>query len=74
MGFAVLADHRVKLEESEKRDKKLDLARELRRLWKMKVTVIPIITGAFGKGKWKQCFLKKNSVTPSSNKMAIPTL
>ena len=34
--FAVLADHRVKLKESEKRDKYQDLARELKnyRTWK----------------------------------------
>ena len=32
--FAVLADHRIKLKECEKRDKYLDLARELKKLWK----------------------------------------
>ena len=42
--FAVPADHRVKLKESEKRDKYLDLARELKKLWNMKVT-IPIVNG-----------------------------
>ena len=31
MNFAVLADHRVKLKESEKKDEYLDLARELKR-------------------------------------------
>ena len=31
--FAVSADHKVKLKESEKRDKYLDLARELKKLW-----------------------------------------
>ena len=46
--FAVSADHRVKLKESEKRDKYQDLARELKRLWNMKVTVIPIVIGALG--------------------------
>ena len=46
--FAVLADHRIKLKECEKRDKYLDLARELKNLWNMKVTIIPIVTGAFG--------------------------
>ena len=29
--FAVLADHRIKLKECEKRDKYLDLARELKK-------------------------------------------
>ena len=46
--FAVPADHRIKLKESEKKDKYLDLARELKKLWKMKVTIIPIVIGAFG--------------------------
>ena len=30
------------------RDKYLDLARELKKLWNMKVTIIPIVIGAFG--------------------------
>ena len=34
--------------ESENKDKYLDLARELKKLWNMKVTVIPIVIGAFG--------------------------
>ena len=46
--FAVLADHRIKLKESEKSDKYLDLARELKKLWNMKVIIIPIVIGAFG--------------------------
>ena len=46
--FAVPVDHRIKLKESEKRDKYLDLARELKKLWNMKVTIIPIVIGAFG--------------------------
>ena len=46
--FAVPADHRIKLKEYEKRDKYLDLARELKKLWNMKVTIIPIVIGAFG--------------------------
>ena len=45
--FAVPADHRIKLKEWEKRNKYLDLARELKNLWNMKVTIIPIVTGAF---------------------------
>ena len=40
--FAV---HRVKLKESEKKDKYLDLARELKKLQHMRVTVIPILIG-----------------------------
>ena len=46
--FAVLVDHRIKLKECEKRDKYLDLARELKKLWNMKVTIISIVIGAFG--------------------------
>ena len=45
--FAVPADHR-QLKESEKRDKYLKLARELKKLWDMKVTVIPIVTDVPG--------------------------
>ena len=46
--FAIPADHRIKLKECEKRDKYLDLATELKKLWNMKVTIIPIVIGAFG--------------------------
>ena len=49
MDFAVPADHRIKLKESEKKDKYEDLARELKKkLWIMKVTIIPIVIGALG--------------------------
>ena len=41
--FAVPADHRINLKESEKKDKYLDLARESKKLWNMKVTVEPIV-------------------------------
>ena len=44
--FAVPADHRINLKESEKKDKYLDLARELKKLWNMKVTIVPIVIGA----------------------------
>ena len=33
------------LQESEKKDKYLDLARELKKLWNMKVTIVPITKG-----------------------------
>ena len=46
--FAVPADHIIKLKECEKRDKYLDLARELKKLRNMQVTIIPIVIGAFG--------------------------
>ena len=45
----VPADHRVKLKESEKRHKYLDIARELKKLSNRKVMVIPIVIGALGK-------------------------
>ena len=47
--FAVLADHRIKLKECEKKDKYLDLARQLKKIWNRKVTIIPIVINAFGK-------------------------
>ena len=46
--FAVLVDHRINLKESEKKDKYLDLARELKKLWNMKVTMVPIVIGVLG--------------------------
>ena len=46
--FAVPADHRIKLKECEKKDKYLDLARELKKLWNMKVTIITIVIGDLG--------------------------
>ena len=46
--FTVPADHRIKLKECEKKDKYLDLARELKKLGNMKVTIVPIVISAFG--------------------------
>ena len=46
--FAIQADDRIKLKECEKKDKYLDLARELKKLWNMQVKIIPIVIGAFG--------------------------
>ena len=48
VNFAVPADLRRKLKECEKKDNYLDLARELKKLWNMKVTIVPIVIGAFG--------------------------
>ena len=45
--FAIPADHRIK-KDCEKKDKCLNFARELKKLWNMKVTIIPIVIGAFG--------------------------
>ena len=46
--FAVPADHRIKLKECDKKDKYLDLARELKKLWNMKVKIVPIVIGSLG--------------------------
>ena len=43
-----MANQRIKLKECEKKDKYLDLAWELKRLWNIQVTIIPIVIGAFG--------------------------
>ena len=48
MNFAASADLSVKSKESEKKDKYLDLARELKKLWNINVTVIPVVIGALG--------------------------
>ena len=49
MDYAVPVDHRIKVREKENQDKYLDLARELKKLWNMKVTIIPIVIGPFGR-------------------------
>ena len=46
--FGVPADHKIKLKEFEKKDKYLELSKELKKLWNMQVTIIPIVIGAFG--------------------------
>ena len=46
--FAVPADHKIKLKECEMKDKYLNLARELKKLWNMNVKIIPIVISAFG--------------------------
>ena len=45
MGFAVPEDQWVKIKESKRIDKYLDLTRELKKLWNMKVTVISVVVG-----------------------------
>ena len=44
--FAVRTDHWVKLKESEKKDKYLDPDRGMKKLWNMKVIVIPVVIRA----------------------------
>ena len=46
--FAVSSNHGIKVKGSEKKDKYLDLSRELEKVWNMKVTIIPIVSVAFG--------------------------
>ena len=46
--FDAPAYHSVKLKESEKRDMFVDLARELKTLQNIKVTVIPFVIGMLG--------------------------
>ena len=46
--FVLLVDHRIKLKGSEKKDKYLDLTRELKKPWNMKMAIILIVIGAFG--------------------------
>ena len=41
-------DHRINLKESVKKYKYLDLARELKKRWNMKVSIVPIVIGALG--------------------------
>ena len=53
MDFAVPADHRIKLKECEKQDKYLNLARELKKLWNVKVTIVPIVIDTVTKGLLK---------------------
>ena len=49
MNFAVPTDHRVKLKGSEKSYMYLDFAWELKKLWNMKVTLLPIVNGSLGR-------------------------
>ena len=48
MDFAVPYDRKIKLKECEKKDKSLNFARKLQKQWNIKVTIIPIVIGAFG--------------------------
>lgn len=41
--FTILIDHRLDLKEIEKVVKNLDLAKKLRKLWNLKVTVVSVI-------------------------------
>ena len=45
---SVLADHWLKIKEIQKRAKNLDVARELKKQWNMKLTVISVVVGTLG--------------------------
>ena len=58
--FVILVDYIVKIKESKKIKRYLDLDRELKQLWSIRVTVVPIVVGALGtvpkscgKKEWK---------------------
>ena len=46
--LAVPVDHRINQKECEKKDIYLDVARELKKLGNMEVTIVPIVIGALG--------------------------
>ena len=46
--LAVQTDHKINLKECAKKYKYLDLTRGLKKLWSIKVTIVPIVIGAFG--------------------------
>ena len=46
--FTILHETRVDDKEVEKIEKYLDLARELKKMWNMKVKVVPLVLGALG--------------------------
>ena len=45
--IAVQADHRIKMKECKKKDKYLDIDRELKKLWNMKGTTVSIVDCCF---------------------------
>ena len=53
--------------ECEKKDKYLDLARELKKLWNMKVTIVSIVIGAFGTTKGLLKGLAENGQNPETS-------
>ena len=46
--LSTLLSHRIKLIECDKRNKYLDLAMELKKLWNMQVMIVLNVIGAFG--------------------------
>ena len=68
--FAVSMNHRLKLKEIKKINKGLDLAREQKKLWNMRVMVVPIVFGVPGtflkglKRDWRNWRWKRNRDHP----------
>ena len=52
MDFAVTVNRKVKIKENEKIEKFLDLARELKKLWNLKIKDILFVIGAHGTVPW----------------------
>ena len=48
LSFAIPADQRLKIKESKNMDKYLDLARELKEFWNMRVTVLLVVVVSLG--------------------------
>ena len=46
--FSISVDQRAKIKESKKINKYMDFARKLKKLWNMKMMVIPVVVGALG--------------------------
>ena len=46
--FAIPMDHHVKEKEEEKLNKYMDLAAEVRRQFRVKTVIVPIVFGSFG--------------------------
>ena len=72
MDFSIPVDHRVKLKECEKKDKYLNLGRELKKLWNVKVTIISLVIGSLstvtkGLVQWLEDFEKNGTGGDSQN-------
>ena len=68
--FAIPFDTRVYDVKVEKTEKYLDLARELKKVWNMKVTVVPLVAGALGtpaKGLEKRLKTKRFNNNKNNN-------
>ena len=46
--FAVPTDHWIHISQQRKTENSQDLKRELQKLWNSKISIVPIVVGAFG--------------------------